>query len=136
MKVELNMALSAALIITGIAIGLLVIYGADVAVGYSTDSGEGFIPFDHKTRGMGLGLPALILPFIAFFISKNEKSKGLGIMIIVAGILIIVGGAVVLGNADPAEAEESGRNVMSETAPLLIAGAIQIGLGILKIKKS
>ncbi len=130
------MALSAALIITGIAIGLLVIYGADVAVGYSTDSGEGFIPFDHKTRGMGLGLPALILPFIAYFISKNEKSKGLGIMIIVAGILIIVGGAVVLGNADPAEAEESGRNVMSETAPLLIAGAIQIGLGILKIKKS
>ncbi len=130
------MALSAALIITGIAIGLLVIYGADVVVGYSTDSGEGFIPFDHKTRGMGLGLPALILPFIAYFISKNEKSKGLGIMIIVAGILIIVGGAVVLGNADPAEAEESGRNVMSETAPLLIAGAIQIGLGILKIKKS
>ncbi len=130
------MALSAALIITGIAIGLLVIYGADVAVGYSTDSGEGFIPFDHKTRGMGLGLPALILPFIAYFISRNEKSKGLGIMIIVAGILIIVGGAVVLGNADPVEAEESGRNVMSETAPLLIAGAIQIGLGILKIKKS
>ena len=130
------MALSAALIITGIAIGLLVIYGADVVVGFSTDSGEGFIPFDHKTRGMGLGLPALILPFIAYFISKNEKSKGLGIMIIVAGILIIVGGAVVLGNADPAEAEESGRNVMSETAPLLIAGAIQIGLGILKIKKS
>ncbi len=130
------MALSAALIIAGIAIGLLVIYGADVAVGYSTDSGEGFIPFDHKTRGMGLGLPALILPFIAYFISRNEKSKGLGIMIIVAGILIIVGGAVVLGNADPAEAEESGRNVMSETAPLLIAGAIQIGLGILKIKKS
>ena len=130
------MALSAALIITGIAIGLLVIYGADVIVGFSTDSGEGFIPFDHKTRGIGLGLPALILPFIAYFISKNEKSKGLGIMIIVAGILIIVGGAVVLGNADPAEAEESGRNVMSETAPLLIAGAIQIGLGILKIKKS
>lgn len=130
------MALSAALIITGIAIGLLVIYGADVIVGFSTDSGEGFIPFDHKTRGMRLGLPALILPFIAYFISKNEKSKGLGIMIIVAGILIIVGGAVVLGNADPAEAEESGRNVMSETAPLLIAGAIQISLGILKIKKS
>ena len=130
------MALSAALIIAGIAIGLLVIYGADVIVGFSTDSGEGSIPFDHKTRGMGLGLPALILPFIAYFISKNEKSKGLGIMIIVAGILIIVGGAVVLGNADPAEAEESGRNVMSETAPLLIAGAIQIGLGILKIKKS
>ena len=64
------MALTAALIITGIAISLLVIYGIDVAVGYSTDSGEGFIPFDHKTRGMGLGLPALILPIIAYFYYK------------------------------------------------------------------
>ncbi|MDH5697913.1 MAG: hypothetical protein OEY54_05225, partial [Nitrosopumilus sp.] len=71
------MALTPALIITGIAIALLVVYGMDVVVGYSTDSGDGFIPFDHKTRGMGLGLPALILPIIAFFISKKEPSKGL-----------------------------------------------------------
>ncbi len=130
------MALTAAVIITGIAIGLLVIYGADVAAGYGSDSGEGFIPFDHKTRGMGLGLPALILPIIAYFISRNESSKGLGGMIIIAGILIIIGGAVVIGNADPVEAEESGRNILSETIPLIIAGLIQIGLGILKIKKS
>jgi len=132
----MNMALTVALIITGIAIGLLVIYGIDVAVGYNADSGEGFIPFDHKTRGMGLGLPALILPIIAYFISRKEQSKGLGIMIIIAGILIIIGGAVVIGNADPTEAEESGRNVLSETIPLIIAALIQIGLGILKIKKS
>ena len=130
------MALTASLIITGIAIALLVVYGADVAVGYSSDTGEGFIPFDHKTRGMGLGLPALILPIIAFFISRKEPSKGLGAMIIIAGILIIVGGAVVIGNSDPAEAEETGRNVLSETIPLLVAGIIQIGLGVIKIKKS
>jgi hypothetical protein len=85
---------------------------------------------------MGLGVPALILPIVAFFISRKEPSKGLGIMIIIAGILIIVGGAVVIGNADPVEAEESGRNVLSETIPLIIAGLVQIGLGILKIKKS
>jgi len=130
------MALTAALIITGIAIALLVIYGADIAIGYSSDSGEGFIPFDHKTRGMGLGLPAMILPIIGYFISRKEPSKGLGIMIIIAGILIITGGAVVIGNADPVKAEESGRNVISETMPIIIAGLIQIGLGILKIKKS
>lgn len=130
------MALSAALIITGIAIGLLVIYGADVIISYSTDSGEGFIPFDHKMRGIGLGLPALILPIIAYIISRKDSSKGLGIMIIVSGILIIVGGVVVIANANPAEVEESGRNVLSETIPLLVAGAVQIGLGILKIKKS
>ncbi|MDH5431173.1 MAG: hypothetical protein OEW78_04735 [Nitrosopumilus sp.] len=129
------MALTPALIITGIAIALLVVYGMDVVVGYSTDSGDGFIPFDHKTRGMGLGLPALILPIIAFFISKKEPSKGLGIMIIIAGILIIIGGAVVIGNAEAME-EASGRSILAETVPLIIAGLVQIGLGILKIKKS
>ncbi len=130
------MALIVALIITGIAVGLLVIYGADIVIGYSSDSGEGFIPFDHKTRGMGLGLPAMILPIIAYFISRKDPSKVLGILIIVAGILIITGGAVVIGNADPVQAEESGRNIVSETMPIIIAGLIQIGLGILKIKKS
>ena len=130
------MALSAALIITGIAIALLVIYAADVAVVEITGSEEGFIPFDHKIRGMGLGLPALILPIIAYLISRKEPSKSLGGMIIIAGILIIFGGAFVIGNADPVEAEASGRNMASETAPVLIAGVIQIGLGILKIKKS
>ena len=129
------MALTPALIITGIAIALLVVYGMDVVVGYSTDSGEGFIPFDHQTRGMGLGLPALILPIIAYFISRKESSKGLGIMIIVAGIMIIIGGAVVIGSAD-AMAEASGRSILAETIPLIIAGLVQIGLGILKIKKS
>ena len=129
------MALTPALIITGIAIALLVVYGMDVVVGYSTDSGEGFIPFDHQTRGMGLGLPALILPIIAFFISRKESSKGLGIMIIIAGILIIIGGAVVIGNAEAME-DASGRSVLAEIIPLIIAGLVQIGLGILKIKKS
>ena len=129
------MALTPALIITGIAIALLVVYGVDVIVGYGSDGSEGFIRFDHKTRGMGLGLPALILPIIAYFISRKESSKKLGIMIVVAGVLIIIGGAVVIGNADAME-EASGRNILSETMPLIIAGLVQIGLGILKIKKS
>ena len=129
------MALTPALIITGIAIALLVVYGVDVIVGYSTDSGEGFIPFDHKIRGMGLGLPALILPIVAYFISRKDSSKSLGIMIIVAGVLILIGGAVVIGNAEAME-EASGRSILSETIPLIIAGLVQIGLGILKIKKS
>ena len=135
MKGNFGMALTPALIITGIAIALLVVYGMDVVVGYSTDSGEGFIPFDHKIRGMGLGFPALILQIIAFFISRKEPSKGIGIMIIIAGILIIIGGAVVIGNADAME-EASGRSILAETIPLIVAGLVQIGLGILKIKKS
>jgi len=135
MKTKFFMALTPALIITGIAIALLVVYGMDVVVGYSSDSGEGFIPLDHKTRGMGLGLPALILPIVGYFISRKEPSKGLGIMIIVAGILIIIGGAVVIGNAEAME-EASGRSILGETIPLIVAGLVQIGLGTLKIKKS
>jgi len=130
------MALAAALILTGIAITLLVVYGVDVIAGYSSDTGEGFIPFDHKIRGMGLGIPALVLPIIAFIISRKDSSKGLGGMLIIAGILIILGGVVVIGNSDPVHASETGRDIIAETLPLLIVGLIQIGLGLIKIKKS
>ena len=135
------MAKAAAVIITGIAIALLVIYGADVAAGVNVDGevgeqGNGFLQMDHKTRGLGLGGPAMILPIIAYFISRNDSSKGLGGMIIIAGILIIIGGITVIGMADLSETEETARNPFMETAPLLIVGGIQMGLGILKIKKS
>lgn len=135
MKEIENMVLTASLIITGIAIGLLVIYGADVAASYSSDSGEGFIPFDHRTRGIGLGMPALILPIIAFFISRKEPSKMLGILIIVSGILIIVGGIVVLANPSPA-AESSERDPMASMAMMFVPAIVQLVLGGIKISKS
>ena len=130
------MAKAAAIIITGIAIALLVIYGADVAAGMDNTDKQGFLSMDHKTRGLGLGGPAMVLPIIAFFISRNDSSKGLGGMILVAGILIIIGAITVIGMADLSEAQETARNPFMETAPLLIVGVIQIGLGTLKIKKS
>lgn len=128
------MALVASMILAGISIGLLVIYGADVAV--AQGNSEGFLPFDERARGMGLGFPSIILPIIAFFISRKEPSKGLGGLIIVAGILIIVGGITVLAISDPVQAEESGRNIMAEAAPLLGIGAFIIALGGIKLKKS
>lgn len=128
------MAMKVSLILTGISIVLLVIYGADVAA--AQGDGQGFLPFDHKTRGIGLGGPSLALPIIAYFISKKEPSKVLGIMLTMSGILIIIGGVTVLALVNPAELEKSGRNVISESAPLLVIGAFIIALGILKIKKS
>ncbi len=129
------MALTVSLIITGIAIGLLVLYAADVAVAMSSDSDHGFLPLDHMQRGMGLGGPALILPIIAFFISRKEPSKGLGVMIIITGILIIIGGIVVLVNPAPA-AESSDRDPISSMAMMFIPAAIQLALGGIKISKS
>jgi len=130
------MAKAAALVITGISIALLVIYGADAAAGMDDSDKQGFLDMDHKTRGLGLGGPAMVLPLIAYFISRNDSSKGLGGMILVAGILIIIGAVTVIGMADLSEADETARNPLMETAPLLIIGGIQMGLGVLKIKKS
>ena len=130
------MAKTAALVITGISIALLVIYGADAAAGAGNPDHQGFLDMDHMTRGLGLGGPAMVLPLIAYFISRNDSSKGLGGMILIAGILIVIGGVTVIGMADPSEAEETTRNPLMETVPLLVVGGIQMGLGVLKIKKS
>ena len=130
------MAKTAALVITGISIALLVIYGADAAAGASNPDHQGFLDMDHMTRGLGLGGPAMVLPLIAYFISRNDSSKGLGGMILITGILIIIGAVTLIGMADLSEADETARNPFMETAPLLLVGGIQMGLGILKIKKS
>jgi len=130
------MAKAVAVIITGIALALLIIYGADAAAGMDNPDKQGFLAMDHKTRGLGLGGPAMVLPLIAYFISRNDSSKGLGAMIVITGILIIIGAATVIGMADSSEAQETARNPFMEVAPLLVVGGIQMGLGILKIKKS
>ena len=127
------MAIKAALIMTGISIALLAIYGVDVAAGGGT--GTGFLPFDHKVRGIALGGPAMVLPIIGFFISRKESSKPLGIMLLVAGILIIVGGAVVISMPPSAESVNAGRNAIAESVPLIGVGAFIVGLGVVKIRK-
>ena len=126
--------LKASLIMTGISIALLVIYGSDVAV--AGGSGEGFLGSDHMARGVGLGLPAMILPIIAFFISRNERSKGLGIMIVISGALILIGGFALFGLEPSPEDLESGRSIIEMAAPLFGGGAFIVALGAIKLKKS
>ena len=123
------MAVKVALIITGIAIGLLAIYGADVAVSNGAD--YGFLPFDHKIRGMAFGGPAMILPIIGFLIARKESSKPLAIMLFVTGIMIIVGGAAFLSMPP----SDQPRNAMAEAGPLFGVGAFQIALGAIKLRK-
>lgn len=128
------MVIKVSIILTAISIGLLVIYGADV--GAAQGSEKGFLPMDNKARGLGLGLPSIILPIVAFFISRKEPSKILGIMLIISAILIMIGGITVLAIADPVEAQEKGRNIVAEAAPLLGVGAFIIALGVIKLRKS
>ena len=120
---------AAAMALTGIAIALLVLYGADVAVSMGNADKEGFLPLDDMQRGMGLGGPAIILPIIAFFIAIREKSKGLGGLIIISGILILVGGIAMIATPAPEGVE---RNPLMLFAPAII----QLVLGGIKIAKS
>jgi hypothetical protein len=128
------MALKPAIIITSISIALLVIYGADVAAGSGT--GEGFLPFDHKTRGIGLGIPGAALPIIGYFISRKEPSKTLGIMILISGLLIVIGSGTFLAIQGFMANGNVERNMMTEFGPVIAVGAFIIALGIIKIKKS
>jgi len=128
------MAIKAALIMTGVSIALLVIYALDVAVNETV--GEGFLGSDHMARGIGLGLPAIILPVIAFLISRKEKSSGLGIMLIISGILILIGGIALFVLEPSPEALESGRSIMERAAPLFVGGVLIVALGAIKLKKS
>jgi len=122
------------LILTGISIALLVIYALDVAVNEIAE--EGFLGSDAMARGIGLGMPALILPIISFFISRKEKSSKLGIMLIVSGMLIIVGGIALFVLEPSTEALESGRSIMERAAPLFAGGILVVALGAIKLKKS
>jgi hypothetical protein len=119
-------------VISGISIILLVIYGADVIVGGGT-AGNGFLPFDAMTRGIAFGFPPIILSVIAFFISKKPPYKGLGIMLIITGILIIIGGVMSVSSAS---GTENSARMIGEGGSLILVGAIIAALGVTKIKKS
>ena len=114
----------------GIALALLIIYGADVMVGGGS-GGDGFLPFDSMVRGVAFGTPPIILSFVAFVISRKDRSSPLGGMMIATGILIIVGGSISMAGA----AENTARAV-GEGGALLGVGAAIILLGGLKIRKS
>lgn len=119
-------------VLSGISIILLVIYGADVVAG-GGGAGDGFLPFDAMTRGIGFGMPPIILSFIAFFMSKKPPFKGLGIMLIITGVLIIIGGGMSIAIAG--ETENAAR-MAGEGGGLIAVGAIITALGGIKIKKS
>lgn len=119
-------------VLSGISIILLVIYGVDVIVG-GGGAGDGFLPFDAMTRGIGFGFPPIILSFIAFFISKKPPFKGLGIMLVVTGILIIIGGTISLSGS---VGSENMARMAGEGGSLIGIGAIIVALGAIKIRKA
>jgi len=125
------MALKISLILIGISIGLLVIYGVDVLVSSGT-AGKGFLALNAMERGIGFGGPPIVLSIVSFFISRKESFKPLGILIIVSGILIIIGGIVSISSG----ISDNAARMAGEGGGLTAIGAFIIALGVIKLKKS
>jgi hypothetical protein len=117
-----------AITLLGISLILLVLYGIDVAVIFSSDSGQttedsrGFLPLDERTRGTAFGGSAVIMSIIAFVIARKERSNIISILLFVNGGLIIVGILAVSGGLGA-----------TSLASTIAMGIILVGLGIWKV---
>lgn len=78
-----------AIILSIVALILILVYGADILL--PRYLGEELLHLDMKSRGLLIGTPAAILPIISFFLTRKEKSKTLGLLILSSGILIMSG---------------------------------------------
>jgi drug/metabolite transporter (DMT)-like permease len=129
------MALKIGIVISVISIILLSIYGADAIVTINENLGStntAFLHMDTKTRGMVFGLIPAILLILSFFITRNESSKILGILIIVGGALMVVGVGIILAlpnnNITPSS--------RGEFLGVVGIGVSIVALGTIKVKRS
>lgn len=117
-----------AIALLGVSLILLILYGIDVAIIFSSDSGQttgdsrGFLPMDERTRGIAFGGSAVIMSVIAFVIARKERSSIVSILLFVNGGLIIVGILAV-----------SGGLMNASLASTIAMGIILVGLGIWKV---
>lgn len=129
------MKLKIAVAISVVSIGLLLIYGIDVII--QADQEQGFLPLDSSTRGIVLGIPATVLPIIAFFTTRKIRSRTLGFLILACGVLIVGGSAEFLISQDLTGIDESQVQMarLQSFGPVIIMGGFVSLLGIYKIAK-
>ena len=117
-----------AIALLGVSLILLILYGIDVAIIFSTDSGQttedsrGFLPLDERTRGTVFGASAVIMSIIAFVIARKERSSIVSILLFVNGGLII-GGILAV----------SGELGITSLVSTIAMGIILVGLGVWKV---
>ncbi len=114
-----------------ISIVMLCIYGIDVIA--ANGEKTGFLPMNASARGSIFGIIPSALLIISFFMTRNEPSRKLGVLIIVGGVLIIVGTGIILA-LQSSQAQDS--RAIREFGAVLGIGIIISILGIIKIKRS
>lgn len=122
----------------GIATGLLVaslvlliIYGADAAIGSSSPDRRGFLPLDEAVRGGGFGGGAVVMSIVAFVIARKEYAPIVSALLFVNGGLIIAGMLALI--AQGALTSEDSSGAMRTIGSTIGMGAILIGLGAWKL---
>ena len=97
--------------------------------------GKGFLDIEPAYRQLIFGIPALVLPFISYIISREINSKFLGSLIVISGIIILLG---LIINSDSIIQNLYGVNIMDTIKfPIIIViTSFLIILGCSKIKKS
>lgn len=117
-----------AIALLSVSLLMLVLYGIDVAIIFSSDSDQttegsrGFLPLDERTRGTAFGGSAVIMSIIAFVIARKERSSIVSMLLFVNGGLIIVGILAVSGGLGA-----------TSLASTIAMGVILVGLGIWKV---
>ncbi len=129
------MKLKIAKIITVAALILILLYGGDII--FSVYFGKTLLPLDIKARGIFIGTPAAVLPIVAFFLSRKLKSRLVGLLILMTGILMMSGAlaAAQLIDQTISNLESFAKNIAS-FLPVVGLGMFIVILGISKLNDS
>ena len=114
------------------ALILILVYGGDILL--SIYFGKSFLPLNAKTRGIIIGTPAVVLPIMSFFLAGKAKSRLLGLLILITGILMMGGSlaATIFGNQSISDLESFGKNIASFLS-IVVLGMFIVILGISKL---
>lgn len=114
------------------AIILILVYVGNVL--FSIYFGKSFLPLDVKTLGIIVGVSAAILPIMAFFLARKTKSRFLGLLILITGILMMGGSLATTTSSDQSisDLESFGKHIAA-FLPVMVLGMFIVILGISKL---
>jgi len=120
-----------AAILLAVSLGLLVVYGVDVAIASTSVEPEesGFLPLNASVRGSVFGGSAVIMSIIAFAISTKEYSWAISSLLFVNGGLILIGMIYLIIDAGSV----LGTSAIRTTTFTIATGGVLIGLGIWRV---
>lgn len=114
------------------ALILVLVYGGDII--FSVYSEKTLLPMDSKARGIFIGTPAAVLPITAFFLIRKIKSRLIGLLNFVTGILMMSGAlaAAILIDQSISNLESFAQNI-AVFLPVVGLGMFIVILGISKL---